>query len=150
MVSNFTPAVAGRLGKLVPYAILTAIFLFLVTGAFAQSRTVSGTVSSAEDGSTLPGVNVLVKGTTTGTVTDVDGNYRISVPGDDAILTFSFIGLATREVQVGSQSTIDVEMTADNEQLEEVVVTAQGIERQKKALGYAVSTVEGKQLEKQP
>lgn len=150
MGSNFTPAIAGRLGKAMSCAIWSAIFLFLATGAFAQSRTVSGTVTSAEDGSTLPGVNVLVKGTTTGTVTDVDGNYRISVPGNDAILTFSFIGLATQEVQVGSQSTIDVEMTADNEQLEEVVVTAQGIERQKKALGYAVSTVEGKRLEKQP
>jgi TonB-linked SusC/RagA family outer membrane protein len=109
-------------------------------------RTVTGTVTGEDDGTPIPGVNVIVKGTAAGTVTDIDGKYQIGVPEDGGILVFSFIGLATEEVVVGNQSTIDMVMTADIKQLTEVVVTALGVSREKKALGYAVAELEGKDL----
>ncbi len=112
----------------------------------AQDKSVSGTVTSAEDGSILPGVNVIVKGTTTGTVTDVDGNYRLNIPDGATTLTFSFIGFAEQEVTIGDRTVINPQMTGDIKQLTEVVVTAVGIEREKRALGYAVSDVDGSEL----
>lgn len=126
---------------------LFSMFVFFMHHAEAQERTISGKVTSDEDGSALPGVNVILKGTTVGTVTDIDGNYKVNVPDEDGILVFSFIGLASQEVPIGNRSVIDVTMSSDIKQLGEVVVTAQGIEREKKALGYAVSTVESKDLE---
>lgn len=119
---------------------LLLCFAFAVAlGAYAQDRIVAGRVTSSEDGSGLPGVNILVKGTTTGTVTDGNGNYRISIPTGDVTLVMSFIGLVSQEIAVGDRTTIDVKMTSDVQQLSEVVVTAVGIEREKKALGYAVT-----------
>ena len=88
-----------------------------------EERTISGKVTSAEDGSALPGVNVSVKGTANGTVTDVQGNYLLKVQGQGKTLVFSFIGLMTKEVQVGSQNRIDVALSQDVNQLSEVVVT---------------------------
>ncbi len=114
-----------------------------VTHLWAQ-RQVSGKVS--DSGEPLPGVNILLKGTTVGTVTDVDGNYNISVSGDNPVLTFSSIGYATQEVQVGNQSTINVNLEADIQQLGEVVVTALGVERSTKALQYSISEVDGSNL----
>ncbi|MEQ9439669.1 MAG: SusC/RagA family TonB-linked outer membrane protein [Cyclobacteriaceae bacterium] len=122
------------------------LFLLLSTTLWAQERTISGTVTSEEDDSTLPGVNVIVKGTTIGTVTDIDGNYRLNVPEDAATLSFTFIGLAEKEVAIGNQTVIDVVMASDTRQLTEVVVTAIGIEREKKALGYSVANVSGEQI----
>jgi TonB-linked SusC/RagA family outer membrane protein len=116
---------------------------FSVTWA---QRTVTGTVTGEDDGTPVPGVNVIVKGTAAGTVTDIDGMYQISVPEDGGTLVFSFIGLATEEVEIGNQSTINMVMSADIKQLTEVVVTALGVSREKKALGYAVSEVEGSDL----
>lgn len=101
---------------------------------------VSGKITSAEDESPLPGVNIVVKGTTRGTVTDEQGNYTIEADRGDE-LVFSFIGLATTEAKVSSKNTIDVSMSADVTQLSEVVVTAMGVEVTKKSLGYAVSQV---------
>lgn len=115
--------------------------------AIAQERTVSGKITSLEDGSTLPGVNVILKGTTNGTVTDIDGNFKLSVPADGGTLIFSFIGLKSEEVQVGSRSVIDLQMTSDVQQLSEVVVTAVGIEREKKALGYSIASVDADKLQ---
>ncbi|MFP4093706.1 MAG: SusC/RagA family TonB-linked outer membrane protein [Cyclobacteriaceae bacterium] len=126
--------------------LLLLVQLFWLTPLLAQDRTVSGKVTSAEDGSSLPGVNVLVKGSSTGTVTDVDGNFRLSVPSDDATLVFSFIGLQTQEVEVGSRSTLDVQMQPEFSELSEVIVTAVGIQREKKALGYAVTEIEGENI----
>ncbi|MEQ8572684.1 MAG: TonB-dependent receptor plug domain-containing protein, partial [Fulvivirga sp.] len=117
------------------------MFAFTFSESWAQERVVSGKVSSIDDGSTLPGVNVVLKGTTTGTVTDIDGNYRLSVPSDGGTLVFSFIGLATEEVAVGARSVIDIQMSPDVTQLSEVVVTAVGIEQNKRALGYSVQNV---------
>ena len=90
----------------------------------AQTQ-VTGKVTSSDDGSALPGVNVVVKGTTLGTVTDADGNYSLQVAGD-ATLVFSFVGLVTQEVAVGGRTTIDVSMVSDAQQLSEVVVVAYG------------------------
>ncbi|MDF9799438.1 TonB-linked SusC/RagA family outer membrane protein [Catalinimonas alkaloidigena] len=101
------------------------IALFSLNTAWAQN-TVSGTVSSAETGEALPGVNVIVKGTTVGTVTDIDGNYRLNIPQDATILVFSFIGLKEQEVTIEGRSTIDVEMAEDARQLSEIVVQAYG------------------------
>ncbi len=119
----------------------------VTTMSFAQDRTVSGTVTSSEDGSTLPGVNVVVKGTTQGGVTDIDGNYKITVPEEGGTLVFSFIGLETQEVEMGNRSVIDLQMASDVKQLGEVVITAIGIEREAKALGYSVARVGGEDIQ---
>ena len=130
--------------------ILLVSFLFLATNLWAQDRTISGTVSSEEDGSGLPGVNVILQGTTTGTTTDIDGNFRLDVPTDGGVLVFSFIGLSAQEIEIGTRSVIDVVMSSDVEELQEVVVTALGITKEKAALGYAVTSVGGEQLEARP
>jgi TonB-linked SusC/RagA family outer membrane protein len=108
---------------------------------FFQSQvTVTGLIKDEGD-SPLPGVNVLVKGTTIGTMTDGNGRYSINVPSEQAVLVFSFIGYAEQEVTVGSKSDINVAMTPDVKALQEVVVTALGIERSQKSLGYATAKV---------
>lgn len=119
--------------------------MFALSGAWAQERTVTGSVTSAEDGSGLPGVNVVVKGTTTGTVTDVQGNYSISAPGTGT-LVFTFIGLESQEVPVNNRNTVNVQMRQDVQQLSEVVVTALNIPREKASLGYATQTVSGEDV----
>lgn len=115
--------------------------------AIGQDIQVSGKVTSADDGSILPGVSVVVKGTTTGTTTNIDGVYTINTP-NDAILVFSFMGMKTQELAVGGQTTIDVALMTDVTGLEEVVVTALGIKRSEKAIGYAASTVQAEELTK--
>ncbi|MCB0485243.1 MAG: SusC/RagA family TonB-linked outer membrane protein [Flavobacteriaceae bacterium] len=121
---------------------LTLLLAFLVQFTFAQEKTVSGTVS--DESGPLPGVSVIVKGTTTGTETDFDGKYSITVNSGD-ILQFSFVGMATQEIVIGSSNVYDVTMKADNV-LEEVVVTALGIKREKQSLGYAQQPVKGEDL----
>ena len=101
----------------------------------AQDRTITGSVTSEEDGGALPGVNVIIKGSTTGTVTDIEGNYRINFPSSASTLIFSFIGYQSREVEVGAQSIIDIQLIPDVTQLGEVVVTAAAIEREKAVIG---------------
>ena len=105
-------------------------------------RTITGTVRSNEDDEVIPGVNIIVKGTGYGTNSDIDGNYSITVPADEEVtLSYSFIGIKSKEVVVGEHQTIDVNMELDNMQLTEKVVTAYGAERRRDATG-AVSTVE--------
>jgi TonB-linked SusC/RagA family outer membrane protein len=123
------------------------LFFMLAATAWAQERTVSGKVTSQEDGSALPGVNVVLKGTTVGTVTDVEGVFRLSVPPSGGALVFSFIGLQTQEVVIGNRTTVDVQLSLDVVQLGEVIVTAAGIQREKKALGYSVENVTGNKLQ---
>lgn len=106
----------------------------------AQDVAVSGRVTSSDDGSPLPGVSIQVKGTTRGTTTDVDGKYQISV-APNSRLVFSYIGFGNQEVQVGSQSTINVKLEAGAASLDEIVVTAQGIERDKRSLGYSTQEI---------
>lgn len=128
--------------------LLTCFMLVFVFQAWAQNRTVSGTVTDAESGDTLPGVNVLVKGTGNGVNTDIDGNYKLSVPEEGGVLVFSFIGMATQEVQIGNRSVIDLSMQPDVQQLSEVVVVAYG-QDSKKTLTGAVSSVDGGVIQKQ-
>jgi TonB-linked SusC/RagA family outer membrane protein len=110
-----------------------------------QEITVSGTVTASEEGTPLPGVNVLVKGTSRGTTTDADGKYTLQIPGAEAVLVFSFIGYASQEISIDGRSVIDVAMTADIRQLGEVVVVAYG-EQKKETLTGAVSAVNNKEI----
>ncbi|MTI30793.1 SusC/RagA family TonB-linked outer membrane protein, partial [Xanthovirga aplysinae] len=116
--------------------------------AMAQSSTVSGTVSSADDGQPLPGASVIIKGTTQGVITDFDGKYSLDISGQSsAVLVVSFVGMETQEIAVGAQSIIDAVLESDSKQLEEVVVTAMGVSREKASLGYAMTSVGSEVLE---
>ncbi len=127
--------------------LLSFSFVFILcTGVLAQTRSISGKVTGASDGIGLPGVNVILKGTTTGTTTDIDGNYRLSVPDDAGVLVFSFIGLKTQDIEIGARSVIDVSMKEDVETLSEVVVTAYGIERPADEVAYQTEQVDSKTL----
>jgi len=118
--------------------------------AFAQTKTISGTVTSADDGSALPGVTVMVKGTTNGTVTDANGKYSLQVGNNATTLVFSFVGMKTQEIPIAGKTTINVAMSSEAISMNEVVVTALGISREKKSLGYAVQDVKGSDLAKVP
>jgi len=111
----------------------------------AQDMAISGRVTSSDDDSSLPGVSIQVKGTTRGTITDAEGRYRISVPANSR-LVFSFIGFGSEEVSVGNQTTINVKLSSGLQSLDEVVVTAQGIERDKRSLGYSTQEIGGNQI----
>lgn len=114
--------------------------------AAEQERAITGKITSKSDGSALPGVSIMVKGTTKGTVTDMDGKYRITVPGSASTLVFTYISFETQEVVVGSQATINIQMVESSKTLNEVVVTAAGIKREKSTLGYSVTTVTAEKL----
>lgn len=118
--------------------------------SWAQDRKITGKVTFADDGTALPGVTVRIKDTGTGTNTDARGMFSLSISGSGTTLVFSSVGMVTQEVAVGNQTMIDVAMASDSKGLQEVVVTAQGIVREKKALGYSVTTLEQKQLENRP
>lgn len=124
---------------------LTAVFALASLAAWAQERTVKGRITSSQDGTGLPGVNVVVKGTTNGTVTDVDGNYTIVAPASGT-LVFSFIGLKSQEIVIGERTVLDVPMDQDVTQLTEVIVTALGIEKSAKSIGYSVAKVKSDEL----
>ncbi|SEJ10661.1 TonB-linked outer membrane protein, SusC/RagA family [Dyadobacter sp. SG02] len=113
--------------------------------AFAQVRQLTGKVTAAEDGLGLAGASIIYKGTNVGTNADADGNFSFSVPGD-GVLVISYVGFLIKEVPIGNQSKFDIKLDADTRQLAEVVVTAFGIEREKKALGYTVQEVKGSAL----
>jgi TonB-dependent SusC/RagA subfamily outer membrane receptor len=129
------------------FLLLCFSFVFVLSSAWAQDRVVSGSVTSVEDGSALPGVNVVLKGTTNGTVTDANGSYRLTVPASGGSLVFSFIGLQTQEVAIGDRSVVNIGLGLDVQQLTEVVVTAVGIEREKKALGYSVASLNSDKIQ---
>lgn len=101
----------------------------LVGTAYAQQRTITGTVKG-EDGAGLPGVNIVVKGTAQGTTSNIDGRFRLEVPGNEAVLLFSYIGYLSKEMTVGSQTEISISLEPDATELQEVVVTAVGIARE--------------------
>ena len=124
------------------------LFLFLwlafAHSALAQERIVSGLVKD-EAGTGMPGVNVLIKGTSTGTATDADGRYQIPVTSNEAVLAFSFVGYTTMEVPVGAQSTVEVSLVPDLQTLTEVVVTGY-VSQEKKDITGAVGVVKAKDL----
>ncbi len=127
------------------YAFLTFIGTLVLN---AQEREVTGTVTT-EEGVTLPGASVLIKGTTTGTITDIDGKYSITVPGTDAVLVFSFVGYAIQEIQVGSQSVIDVVLIATTKKLDEIVVVGYG-SQSRTTVSTSVSKVDADDLRSTP
>jgi hypothetical protein len=128
--------------------ILQLLFLFAVvaTSAMAQ-KTVTGTVKD-DSGDPMPGVNVIIAGTTNGTITDANGAYSIQVPDDNAILHFSFIGMESQDIPVAGKSVINVVLKSSAVGLDEVVVTSLGITREKKSLGYAVDEVKTDAIDK--
>lgn len=125
--------------------VLIVLAIGFSISSYAQ-QTVSGKVLEKDTEIPLLGVSVLVKGTTTGTTTDFDGNYSLSDVGNDAILEFSYIGFKTLEIPVSGQSTINVALQEDGEQLDEVVLTALNIQRDKESLGYSISQVDATQV----
>ncbi|MFY0686389.1 MAG: TonB-dependent receptor [Cyclobacteriaceae bacterium] len=125
------------------------LFACLLTGRlYAQERGVSGAVTGPE-GEGLPGVTVQVKGTTSGTITDIDGGYNLTVPSDESVLVYSFIGLEKQEITVGGRSVIDVQMSPDSEVLEEIVVVGYGTQQREAVTGSVVS-IEGKDIRSIP
>ena len=125
--------------------LIFAVCMTLFGSAYAQ-KTVTGKVTG-DDGLGIPGVSVVQKGTSVGTITNVDGKFTISVPAD-AVLSFSFVGMTTIEESVNGRSTIDVVMSSSAIGINEVVVTAMGVSRERKALGYAMSTIPSAELTK--
>lgn len=126
---------------------MLVMVLFASKLAIAQI-TVSGSVKSGEDQSAIPGVNILVKGTTNGTITDAKGSYSLSVSSSNDVLVFSFVGFITQEVSLNGRTSVDVTLATDATQLSEVVVTALGIEKDKSKLGYSTQDVKASQLNK--
>jgi TonB-linked SusC/RagA family outer membrane protein len=124
------------------FLLLMSLTIF---GAYAQTRNISGKVTDSDTGQGLPGVSVFLKGTSSGTVTDVDGRFIISA-NEGNTLVFQSVGMITQEVVVGASSTIELAMTTDTKQLGEVVVTALGVSREERSLGYAVQEVKGAEL----
>ncbi|WP_224998636.1 TonB-dependent receptor [Cesiribacter sp. SM1] len=120
-----------------------------IATSFAQGLTVNGTVVEQASGEGMPGVAILVKGTSSGTVTDADGRFNLQVPGEDAVLVFSFIGYMSQEVPVRGKSTINVTLVEDVESLEELVVVGYGTQK-KATLTGSVSEVQGKEITQSP
>ncbi len=152
------PLLSHLIAKYLP----VLIFILFFTGLLAlpalaergisstiQAHTVTGTVLDAADGSPLPGVNISVKGTTIGTISDPDGNYSIDAPGEDAILSFSYMGYLNQEIALNGRSFIDVQMEVDAQTFEEVVVIGYGTQK-KVNLSGAVDVVNAKAIENRP
>lgn len=136
-----------KLRSMRKYACLTSLLFFsaiFLSSAYAQE--ITGTISSSSDNETLIGATITVKGTSTGTVTDIDGRFRISAPGD-AILVVSYTGFTTQEIPVANRTQIDVSLDTDTEILDEVVVVGYGTQK-KGTLTGAVAAIDGAELEK--
>ena len=126
--------------------LLSLLGVIMSFAVMAQGKKITGKVTSSDDGSGLPGVTVQVKGTAKGSQTDIEGNYSIEA-ATGSTLVYSFVGMNTQEVKLGNQSVVNISLGADTKQLSEVVVTAIGIQREKKALAYAVSNVNAESLQ---
>ncbi|HPW25691.1 MAG TPA: carboxypeptidase-like regulatory domain-containing protein, partial [Tenuifilaceae bacterium] len=129
------------------FLLLNLLLVLCLPEAFAQ-KTVSGRVTDAETGETLPGVNVIVKGTTRGTTTDVNGNYKIELIAEDKILSFSFVGYEDVELEVLNQKVVDVALKVKSTLMQEVVVVGYGTQKAKD-LTAPIVTVKGNDLSKQ-
>ena len=131
-------------------SLLLSFFLVfaLASSVWAQTQTVSGRVTAASDGSALPGVTVLERGTSNGVTTSINGDYTLNVK-PNATLVFSFIGMATQEVPVGNRSTINVQLRTDEKQLSEIVVTGYGTQEKRDVTG-SIARVSGEELANVP
>lgn len=130
--------------KLLTNFLLLLVFLFSIEG-YAQKSTIKGKVLSATDKEPLPGASVIVKGTSLGAITDINGDFSLAA-SEDAVLQVTFTGFKTTEIAVGKKTFIEVSLVEDVSALSEVVVTALGITREKRALGYSVQELGGKQI----
>ena len=131
--------------KMSPKSLIWLVFAMITTvsmTSFGQSRSLKGTVTSAEEKSGVPGVTIRVKGSSKGTLTDAQGAYSISVSGNE-VLQFSMIGYTSKEVAVGNVSELNVVLSQDEKQLQEVVVTALGIKKDIRRIGVAIQSVDG-------
>src|SRR6185312_10042983 len=127
-------------------ALLVLLFLQLSQTAFAQERTIIGTITSPDD-APIVGASIIIKGKTTGTQTDQNGKFTISaIPRD--VLTISAVGFTTREIKVGNSSTLSIALQRINGELNEVVVTALGIKKEQRSLGYSVTELGSGELMK--
>lgn len=131
---------------LMQYAI--CLYGLLIAGiAFSQNaHEVEGKITDASDGMGIPGANVILKGTSVGSVTDINGSFKIQLPDGNGTLVFSFVGYSSQEIEVGNRSEISVVLEQEATQMNEVVVTALGIEREKQSLGYATQEIDGDNL----
>ncbi len=126
------------------------LFVSLLSGsAWAQTRQIRGKVVAMEDGGALPGVNIVVEGTTRGVTTDLDGVYTIELEQSDNTLVFSFIGYATKKVAIGNQTSINIELASDSKELDELVVVGYGVQRKSDLTG-SIGSVKGSDLIKIP
>ena len=123
--------------------LLLFFFSIIVTIAFSQEKKIIGTITSSEDQLGLPGVSILIKGTTKGTISDLEGNYLIEDVEPVDTLVYKYVGFETLEIAVNNQKVINLIMSPDAQELEEVVVTALGIERQKREIGYSTQKMDG-------
>ena len=130
---------------IVNWLILTILFS---TNTFAQ-QTITGKITDSENNQGLPGVNIAIKGTTTGTSTDGSGNYRLSVPKEKSILVFSYVGYLNQEVAIANRTSINVSMVSDNQTLSEVVVVGYGNQERRDVTG-AVATIKTQNLKDLP
>jgi len=126
--------------------LLLAFFAIGLNVLLAQTKEITGKVTSADDGGSVPGVSVSVKGTTLGTITDMEGMFRLKVPQDAKTLVFSFVGMAAQEVAIGNQTNVNVKMVSESISVDEVIVTAFGIKRKPKEMGVATAKVDNEQL----
>lgn len=129
---------------------MATVLTFASSNLYAQDRTVTGRVTSTEDGSALPGVNVILKGTTNGTATDADGKYSLTVPSSGGYLLFSFIGLQSKEIEIGERSVVDVSLALDVTQLSEIVITGVSEGTSIRKLSFALTKVNEKLLQETP
>ena len=141
-MKNFLPKLLVKMSRKISVLLVFALIQCMSVLSYGQSRSLTGSVTSREDNRTIPGVNIRVKGTSKGTVANADGKYSLPVSGNE-ILQFSMIGYETKEVAVGSQSELNITLTADQTQLQEVVVTALGIKKEIRKIGVAIQTVDG-------
>ena len=139
----------STMGRMLKRFLLTTM---VVSGCFAmvwaQTRTITGKITSKDDGNAMPGVNIILKGTQRGSSSNATGNFSIEVPNDNSVLVFSFVGYKTLEIPVVSRSIIDVNLEPGLESLQEVVVTALGINREKRSLAYAVGELKSEDIVK--
>lgn len=136
--------ITNHLVPLLRYVLTLGIVIFSIT-AFAQSRKITGTVTDEETGEGLPGVTVLIKGSSLGTITDLDGNYSITLDGENPILVFSFVGYLAKEVPANSSSVLDVKLGLDIQTLDEVIVTGYGTQK-KSVVTAAISKIDATDL----
>ncbi|MFA8449211.1 MAG: SusC/RagA family TonB-linked outer membrane protein [Bacteroidales bacterium] len=128
--------------------LLFFLCFLLSASVLAQTRVITGVVTDDQDGSPIPGVTVFIKNTNIGTTTDFDGAYSLSIMPENKIVVFSFVGMQTQEIEIGNQESINISLNSIALEIDEVVVTAIGIPKEAKALGYSVQKVDGEELSK--